>query len=176
MVELWDVLDEQGKMKGYTMERGADMTDDEFHLIVHVWIINNRDEFLISKRTPNKPWGNYWETTGGAAVAGDDSLATALKEVQEELGLALDSKNGQHFKRYNRKHYEVKHNDICDVWLFRQNFDINDVALQQDETCDAMWTSKDIILGMMDEGAFLPKHIFPYLDELFDYCDLQKTT
>ncbi|MCL2546493.1 MAG: methyltransferase domain-containing protein [Oscillospiraceae bacterium] len=171
MAEMWDMLDEHGNKTGRLMERGAPMADGEYHLIVHVWIMNPQGEFLISKRTPNKPWPNLWECTGGSAVAGDNSLTTASKEVQEELGLTLDPKNGQMFKRYNRKHYEVQHNDISDVWLFRQDFDINDVVLLPDETCDAVWASKSTILQMMEDGTFIPKHVYPYIDELFYFCD-----
>ena len=35
-----------------------------------------------------------WETTGGSALAGDDSLTAALRETKEELGIDLDPQKG----------------------------------------------------------------------------------
>ena len=118
MAELWDVLDENGNKTGRLRERGP-MKKGEYHLVVNVWIMNDKGEFLISKRTPNKPFPNLWECTGGSAITGDDSLVTAIKEVKEELGITLDPKNGQLFKR-DIRHFEDGSGDFVDVWLFRQ--------------------------------------------------------
>ncbi|WP_008826837.1 NUDIX hydrolase [Haloplasma contractile] len=37
-------------------------------LSIHVWILNEEGEFLITKRTPNKSLPNMWETSGGATL------------------------------------------------------------------------------------------------------------
>ena len=69
-MELWDVLDENGNKIGKTHERGKPMGHGEYHLVVDVWIINSRGEFLISKRTPTKyPDPGKWEPTCGCAIA-----------------------------------------------------------------------------------------------------------
>jgi len=168
MAELWDVLDENGNKTGKIAERGP-MGAGEYHLVVHVWIVNSKGEFLISKRTPNKTFPNMWECTGGSAVAGDDSLTTAIKEVQEELGIVLAANNGELFKRYRRNYYES--GDFVDVWLFRQEVDLSDIVLQDGETCGAMLADRDKINRMIDEGIFICSNIFPYLDEFFEYCE-----
>lgn len=92
MVELWDVLDKNGNNTGRKQERGW-LGDGNYHLIVHVWIINQKGEFLISKRTSNKRWPDMWACTIGSAVAGDNSLTTAIKETKEELGVILIQEN-----------------------------------------------------------------------------------
>jgi len=167
MIELWDILDEHGKPTGQLKERGH-MMPGEFHLIVHVWILNNKGEFLISKRTSNKPlYPNMWETVGGSAVAGDDGITTAIKEAREELGVYLDPKNGQLFKHYRRVYGEAEFvcGDFVDVWLFRQDADLKDVVLCPDETCDAMLADKDKIRKMVKDGIFIG---YSYLDELLN--------
>jgi 8-oxo-dGTP pyrophosphatase MutT (NUDIX family) len=165
-IEMWDVLDKDGNITGRLHERGM-MNDGDYHLVVHVWVINKNNEFLISKRTPNKPYPNMWECTGGSAVAGDDSITTALKEPKEELGIVLDPKNGHLFKRYKRE-YDNGSGDIIDVWLFRQEINITDIKFQPDETCDAMLAGKELINQMINDGTFIGRDIFPYLDELFN--------
>ena len=169
MPELWDILDCHGNPTGRLHERGRPMQEGDFHLVVHVWILNSKGEFLISKRTPNKPLPNMWECTGGSAVAGDDSLTTALKEVREEMGITLEPQNGQLFKQYKHAHeVDVGAGAFVNIWLFRQDVDLSDVVLQPGETCDAMLAGKDKISRMIEDGTFCPREVFPYLDELFN--------
>jgi len=162
MMELWDILDENGNKTGRVVERGNPMARDEFHLVVHVWIMNRNGEFLIARRTPNKTFPGLWGTTGGSAVSGDDSLTTALKETREELGVTLDPANGIRLERIKRS--ERRFPDFLDVWLFRQDVDLRDVVLNPDETCDAMWASRDVINDMTEKGEYIGRE---YLDRLF---------
>jgi len=175
MAELWDILDENRNKTGRLHERRpiGSMRQGEYHLIVHVWIVNNKGEFLISKRTPNKVYPNMWECTGGSAVAGDDSLTTALKEVKEELGVALEPETGQLFRSYKWRH-ENGSGDFTDVWLFRQEINLSEIVFQPEETCGAMLAGKDKINKMIDEGIFIGRGIFPYLDELFAFCGVER--
>ncbi|MDD2469345.1 MAG: NUDIX domain-containing protein [Bacilli bacterium] len=118
MKELWDVLDKDGKITGRTMERGW-MKSGDFHLIINVWIKNTKGEYLIAKRTDNKRWLNLWGCTIGSAITGDDSLTTALKETNEELGITFISENGELFKKII--HYvddDKDRGEFIDVWLF----------------------------------------------------------
>ena|GEM_PF-614313 len=172
MAELWDILDASGHKTGRLHERGTPMNAGDYHLVVHVWIMNRDGHFLISKRTPGiTGWAGLWQTTGGSAVAGDDSLTTALKETSEEIGVALDPKNGRLFKRYHSPHTNDSGGAHYDVWLFRQEIDLSAVVFQPDETCGAMWASREMIRQMVDEGVFMPDEAYPYLDELFRFCD-----
>jgi len=164
LVELWDVLDENGNLTGRTHERGQPMNKGEYHLEVYVWIENDKGEYLISQRSANKTHPNMWECTGGNAVSGDDSLTTALKEAKEELGINLNPQNGQMIK--HRLPCGIAGcNGLVDVWLFRQNIDISTVILAPDETCDAMWVCPDEINRMIDEGTFTTWGLFTHVDE-----------
>ena len=172
-IEFWDVLDEYGENTGRLHERtpqwaNGHMSEGEYHLIVHVWILNDKGKFLISQRAPNKSQPYMWECTGGCAVAGDDSLTTALKEVKEELGVILDPKNGELFKRYKRV-FDNGSGDFVDVWVFRQNVLLSDVIFQEGETSDAMLAGKNEIVRMIDDGIFVGREYFPYYDEFFNW-------
>ncbi|MPN38105.1 Isopentenyl-diphosphate Delta-isomerase [bioreactor metagenome] len=168
MKELWDILDENGNKTGRLCERGTRMYKGEYHLVVQVWIKNSNNEFLISRRSNNGiSWSGLWQTTGGAAVAGDNSLKTALKETREEIGIMLDPKNGQLFKHYSEPRKNDSGGVFIDVWLFRQDFDISTVVLQPEETCDAMWASSEKIKQMIYDGYFIPpQEAYPYIDEI----------
>ena len=162
-MEFWDILDENRKLTGRTVERGKPMKHGEYHLVVHVWVKNSKGEFLISKRTPNKTYPNMWETTGGSAIVGDDSLQAALREVKEEIGIDLSSIVGERI--YSLKRQKNDFSDFLDVWLFNAEVDIKDVVYQHDEVCDAKWATKNQILTMIKDKEFVD--VFTYLDDLF---------
>ncbi len=165
-MELWDIFDENRQPKGYTHIRGEEMNSGDYHIIVNVWIRNSKGEYLITKRTPNKEYGGYWECTGGSVVSGDTSFECALKEVKEETGLKLDPESGRLIWTYNR---EDSHGvpDFCDVWYFEQDFDISDIVFQEGETCDAMWASPKKILALKETGLFIP--MIDYIEKIFNY-------
>ncbi|MCL2079462.1 MAG: NUDIX domain-containing protein [Oscillospiraceae bacterium] len=172
MVELWDVYDINRNKTGRLHERGKPMEAGDYHLVVHIWIMNDKGEFLISKRALDiTGWAGMWQTTGGSAVSGDDSLTTALKETVEEIGVVLDPKNGQLFKQYMSSHANDEGGAFYDVWLFRQDVNISSIIFKPDETCDAMWANKGKIKQMIDDGIFISEEAYPYLDELFYFCD-----
>ena len=106
MREYWDVYDAHGKkIEGKRSVRGRhDLAPNEYHLVVYVWIINDKNEFIISKRQKGRTFAGSWECTGGCALSGDTSLSAAMREVREELGLTLDSSKGERFKRYLRNY------------------------------------------------------------------------
>jgi 8-oxo-dGTP pyrophosphatase MutT (NUDIX family) len=166
--ELWDILDINGDKTGRVIERGQPMYDGEYHLAVHVWIHNRKGDWLISKRSPDKKTSpSMWETCGGAAFAGDDSLTTALREAKEELGLTLAPDKGRLLKTIA---LENKHppggSCIVDVWIFSHDCPIGDVILQPGETCDARWESADAIRAMIASGDFASEAGFDELRQL----------
>lgn len=163
-MELWDILDEDGNKTGKTVERGKPMKQDEYHLVVHVWIKNSSGEYLISKRTPNKTFPNMWETTGGSAIVGDDSLQAALREVKEEIGVDLSPERGKCLFRLKRQHKDFP--DFTDVWLFNEDVDIRKVVYQPEEVCGAKWATPAQIRALIEAGEFVG--VFTYLDELFE--------
>lgn len=154
--ELWDVYDKNRNLTGRTHVRGEDLLPGEYHLVVHVWIKNHRGQFLMTQRSPNKGYPLLWETTGGSAVAGDDSLTAALREVKEETGLALEGGNGRIVYQYSGPDHHV------DVWLFEQEFDLADVVLQEGETCDKRLSTEEEVLAGYRDGTVVPYH---YLEE-----------
>lgn len=143
MVELWDVYDGHGrKIVGRVSRRGQhDLRDGEYHLVVYIWIINDKNEIIISRRQKGKAFEGRWECTGGCAKQGDTSLSAAIREVGEELGLSLDPKRGELYTRYLRD-YPAGARAICDVWVFRQNFSPDQFCLQSAEVSDVRIISR----------------------------------
>jgi len=148
-VEIWDILDEKGNRTNRTIIRGQELQPGDYHLVVHIWVVNDKNEFLIQKRAEHlKLMPGMWAVTGGSAVQGEDSLTAAIREVKEELGIDVDLTNFTKIARVNRK------DSIADVWLARQNIALEDIKLQEEEVSEARWASKEAIEAMLQEESF----------------------
>lgn len=167
MKELWDIYDADGNViSDRVSERGKhDLGPNEYHLVVFAWIINDKNEFIISRRQRGKIFAGKWECTGGCALAGDSSVGAAVREVSEELGLTLDPSDGELFKRYKRN-YPHGACAICDVWVFRKNFEMSDISLQIEEVSEAKFVSPEELLTIFGSASY--KKRYEYLPELVE--------
>ena len=147
--EIWDVYDSERNLTGRTHRRIDALAEGDYHLVVFIWLRNSKGEYLISKRAPNKGYPDLWENTGGSAIAGDDSITAAVREVKEEVGLDVKPENGKCILSLQRE------DSFFDVWLFDQDFDINDVVLQENETVDAKYATLDEIAEMITKNEFV---------------------
>ena len=162
LMEVLDLYDEYGNKTGEKTERGKPIPKDRYFLIVDVWIRNSKKEYLISKRTPNtQPDPNKWQPTCGCAIEGDDSIAAAVREVREELGISLDPKCGKRIIRFT-----AWGTAIIDVWIFEKEVCLCDIVYQAGETDDAMWAKSEEIIQLLENDKFLSVERIPYVREL----------
>ncbi len=89
-METWDLYNSLGEHQGKSIQRGEAIPIGYYHRIIHVWIFNERNEFLIQQRAMHLTWfPGRWATTTGSVVSGERDLElAAYREVSEELGLA----------------------------------------------------------------------------------------
>lgn len=158
-VELWDIYDQNRAKTGRFHPRGLTIPAGDYHLVVQVWMHNSKGEFLLTKRSPQKTHPGKWETTGGCAQAGDDSLSAVLREAKEETGLTLDPAKGRLFLSFRTE------NAFADVWIFEQDFDLGDVVLQEEETCDVMYAAPEKVRQLVESGEMV---FCSYLDRLLE--------
>lgn len=159
--EYWDVLDENRQPIGRIHKRGEPLPAGDYHLVVRAWIVNSKGEFLITRRAFNKiGFPGMWEIPSGSATAGEDSLTATIREAGEESGITLLPENAELFSTYRRG------NSFYDNWLFRQEFDLIDVVLQEGETIDARAATWSEISAMMGRGEYIGRDVFPEFDLL----------
>ena len=143
------------------------MGEDDYHIVVQVWIRNRTGQWLISRRSPTKTYPLCWEATAGSVLAGEDSVSGAVREVREELGVILDPACGKLFTSYRKDKTLWRTPGFLDVWVFTNDTPIENIVLQETETCDAMWADEDTILQMQEDGRFVPMSQNPYCHDLF---------
>ncbi|KOM54845.1 hypothetical protein LR48_Vigan10g073700 [Vigna angularis] len=91
-VEHLDVLTKTGLKTGVSKPRGDVHRNGDYHRAVHVWLFAERtQELLLQRRASCKDsWPDLWDiSSAGHISAGDSSLITARRELEEELGVIL---------------------------------------------------------------------------------------
>ena len=78
---LFDVLNENGEKIGVAKTSQEIFSSGLWHRASHVWIINSKQELLISKRSKNVgTYKGYWTMSAGGHVdAGETSLECAIR-------------------------------------------------------------------------------------------------
>lgn len=156
-MELWDIYDKNKVRTGRTMERNHfNLADDEYHLTV-LGVIGRPDgRFLITKRVMTKRWApGWWEVSGGAALAGEDSEDAVRREVKEETGLDVSDAEGGYLFTYHRENPGKGDNYFVDVYRYRMDIDESDVHLQEEETDGFMFATVEEIKELAEQGMFL---------------------
>ncbi len=153
-MELWDVVDRDRQKTGKTMVRGGTSPENGYHVVVHICVFNAKGDMLIQQRQPFKEgWPNKWDiTVGGSAVAGDSSQTAAERELFEELGLKLDLSRMRPHLTINFSH------GFDDYYLIETEVDLDSLQLQYEEVQRVKWATKNEIMEMIDQDAFIPYH------------------
>lgn len=168
-MELWDLYNENRELTGCGHIRGEEIPQGYYHLVVHVWIRNSRGEYLISQRSASREaFPLMWETVGGSAVKGEDSLTAAVREVKEEVGLDLVSEAGKLvFSEVGRVVHGVKFTDILDVWLWEYDGPVSLKKATTDEVAQTVWMNREQIRELFDSGELV--ETLEYFFEKVDY-------
>lgn len=159
-MEMCDVHDESGTRTGRIVARNTPLGQGEYYLVVQVWLRNEDGDYLIQQRALHLTTGpGIWATTAGYVISGEDSISGAIREVMEELGIALAPASLSQFLSL------IMDDRIENVWLADvQKSAINGVTLDID-VADWKWASKAHIRQMIDQGEFFGYSYFDTLPE-----------
>ncbi|MCD7826122.1 MAG: NUDIX domain-containing protein [Clostridiaceae bacterium] len=159
-MELWDVYNQKKERTGRTMVRNDwNMQPGEYHLSVLGVLRRSDGKFLITKRAGTKEWApGWWEVSGGAALAGEDSKDAVLREIKEETGLDVSGWDGGFLFDYRRDNPKEKDNYFVDVYRFEGEFGDADIHLQESETEAYMFATLEQIQAFAGQGVFLHYH------------------
>lgn len=156
-MEIWDIYDKNKIRTGRTMQRNDwCLKDDEYHLTVLGVVRNQEGRYLITKRVMTKTWApGWWEVSGGAALAGEESETAVYREVLEETGLDVSKAEGGYVFTYHRENPGKGDNYFVDVYRFTMDFDESDVKLQKEETDSFRLATLQEIEELAAQGIFL---------------------
>ncbi|MBR6789913.1 MAG: NUDIX hydrolase [Oscillospiraceae bacterium] len=159
MAEYQDILDDNRIPTGGLYLRGSALSEGVHFPAVNVWVIREDGRFLLTKRDARKPWGLYWECTGGAVQAGEDTVLSSVREVKEETGIDV---SGLHPILIDSKKQKHAYLDIYAYFVKGSP----EVILQEGETVDYRWVTTDEYYAMKEEGILVPDYAFPMIEQL----------
>lgn len=159
-MELLDIVDEKGKPTGKTVEREIAHRQGILHRTSHVWVmrkIRGKTQVLLQRRSVNKDSfpGCYDISSAGHIPAGDEFLESALRELEEELGIIAKPKEliycGQRrfeFREWFHGH-EFWDNQVSNVYALRRNIKASSVIIQEAEIEAVQWMDLDQCINMV---------------------------
>ena len=149
-MEQWDILDRNGKFTGKRITRNrAYLSNGEYHLVVHIWVVRNDGRILIQRRSDTKPlMPGEWAATGGAAISGESSLEAARRELFEELSIVMNERNTRFIGRIFRR------NSLLDIYMVKCNTPISELKLQKEEVAEVKRVHINHLKRMIKSGKF----------------------
>ena len=95
MVELLDILDESGRSTGEVVPKSEAHRLGLWHRCFHCWICGSDpggSYLLLQRRAATKDtWPGYLDVTAAGHLAAGEETLDGLREVEEELGLRIES-------------------------------------------------------------------------------------
>lgn len=164
MPEVWGLYDGEKHPTGKTMLRGQPVPEGYWHIVVDIWTIAADGRLLLTRRHPDKPWGELWEGTAGSVLAGENSLEGAMRELREETGLIAEPDrirliNSQKTDRF-----------FFDSYLYLCPLREPELSLQPEEVVDACFVELEEL------EAWKPQLAPPARDRLErDYVVIEET-
>ena len=150
MEEKFDVLNEFGGFTGEIATREECHKKGLWHRAVYAFIIDDEGNVLLQKRSANKKlWPNLWDVTvGGHVDSGEFGRQALVREVKEELGIAIDDDDIKYLvgsTSINEKGDIInKHYNEC--YLITKNVDVSKIKLQEEEVSEVKYFSKKELL------------------------------
>ena len=149
-MEFFDIVDEKGKPTGKIEERTMAHKIGARHRTSHVWIVRKRDgrvEILLQKRCKTKDSfpGCYDISSAGHIPQGVDFIPSALRELEEELGIHAEKEElvdcGLHRIFINEYFHgeQFVDNQVSKVFLLWKDIEVSDLKIQYEEIESVKW-------------------------------------
>ena len=153
-MEYLDIVDESGKPTGETISREIAHRYGILHRTAHVWIVRPSGkgyDILLQKRSMEKDSfpGLFDTSSAGHIPAGEEPVPSALREMQEELGIRAAAKQLQYAGNFRIQYEKEFHghlfrdNEVTSVYVYAEPVDINSLTLQTSEVDEVRWFGLD---------------------------------
>ena len=165
MDELIDIYDENGnylkqEMKSIAHKLGL------WHKSIHAILINKNNEMIIQKRSKDKDlYPSMWDFSfAGHVGAGENTVKSAIRECEEELGFSLNENQIELLFTYpdKLKWGKIISNEFVDIFLCRADFDINSFSKQDEEVDELKIIPLKSYIDMVKSND---KNIIPHTEE-----------
>ena len=149
-VEYVDIYDRNKNKTGIKKIRHVDKFEDGEYIVgVQLVILNENNEILITKRSDTeRVLPGKWECNGGAIEAGEAPIDGLEREISEELGIKINRNKLVYFKTV----IDDARQNIKEIYLYKENIDINSLNFCDHEVSEAKYVSIDEYMKMFNNG------------------------
>lgn len=184
MEEYFDLLDESGNKTGERKLRSEVHRDGDLHGASHMWVISPKREdgsfdVLLQRRSHNKDsFPDCLDTSSAGHVSsGESFLSTAVRELQEELGLQVEEKDLTFLFLYRIEPYEMefhgrlfRDNEIHAVYVLHRDFPMDHLTFQREEISELVWMDSREVSRRLQAGCeelcMIPEEYERFLEAL----------
>lgn len=157
--ELLDLRNEDGSLTGEKKERALVHRDGDLHGTSHVWLVRYRKEqgsaeVLLQKRSARKDSfpGCYDISSAGHIPAGQNFLESAVRELEEELGIQVKPEELKEVfvhRGYAKEVFYGKpfiNHEYSKVYLCERDLRPEEMKLQKEEVESVLWMDYRAVL------------------------------
>ena len=164
-MEFFDVVTEDGEPTGETVSRELAHRDGIPHRTTHVWVVrgdgSGGHQILLQKRSRDKDSfpGLYDTSSAGHIPAGDEPAASALRELQEELGITATEDQLAYAGRIRIRYEKVFHgrpfrdDEVIEVYVYTQPVRTEELVLQASEVEEVRWFDLEEVWEELERGS-----------------------
>ena len=163
-MEYLDIVDDNGNPTGETVERAYAHKYGIRHRTAHVWLVRktgNGVEILLQKRALTKTFpGCYDISSAGHIQAGQDFKESAIRELNEELGIIADESElilcGERHIVWDDVFFGEEFHDrqFTKVFIIWKDVDEIELTLQEEEVDSVRWMDLEECIRGVTEHTF----------------------
>ena len=166
-MEEWDIYNKDLEKTGKTCVRGQyKLQENEYHLVVHVWLLTKDGKILLTQRSREKETNPLkWEGPGGSVIKGETPIEGAKRETLEEIGLDITKESFCLFRQERRDH---NFNDFFFAYyVLVEESIIDQIKFLDNEAVDKKWVTIEEFNKMFDDGEII-KTLCYFKDEYYN--------
>lgn len=139
-MEYIDIFDENNNPTGEIKEKTKAHEEGNFHRTAHIWIMNDKKELLLQKRSATKKsHPNCWDISGAGHIrAGETVIEGAIRELSEELGIKSND-NDFKFIAIVKSTKNPQNQEFGYVYLIESNNEVKDYTFEDDEVSEVKY-------------------------------------
>lgn len=165
MKEFLDIVDEKGQPTGEIIDRETAHAKGILHRTSHLWLARRKDgkvQILLQKRAEHKSSfpGCYDISSAGHIPTGDGYLKSAIRELEEELGVTAEEKDLIYCGDrkviwddvfFGKPFHDRQISRVFLLWLDREE---STFTLQEAEVGGVLWMNFEECYDGVKKGSF----------------------
>lgn len=151
-MEYIDIVDQNNNPTGEVKEKLQAHEDGNFHRTAHIWIINDKKELLLQKRSATKKsHPNCWDISGAGHIrAGESVINGAIRELKEELGVETKESELQYIATI-KSTKNPKNMEFGYVYLLKCNNQVEEYIFEDNEVSEVKYVYFEELEKMVEE-------------------------